>query len=209
MTPALFLLLALQQDPGPALDRASATYQTIRTLSAEFTQVITNPMLGAPDTTRGKLYQMRPSRFAMRFTRPRGDRIVADGRHLWLYTPSTTPGQVIRTTIPAASTSGGPNFIGQFVERPRERYRARYVRSDSVAGRGMDVVELVPKTDDLPYSKAVVWIDRQDGLVRRVEIEETSGQQRTLVLSQLAVNRGVPGREFTFSPPAGLRVVDQ
>jgi outer membrane lipoprotein-sorting protein len=73
----------------------------------------------------------------------------------------------------------------------------------------MDVVELVPKTDDLPYSKAVVWIDRQDGLVRRVEIEETSGQQRTLVLSQLAVNRGVPGREFTFSPPAGLRVVDQ
>ena len=197
------------QDPGPILDHASASYQTIRTLSAEFTQVITNPMLGAPDTTRGKLYQMRPSRFAMRFTHPRGDRIVADGRHLWLYTPSTTPGQVIRTTIPATSTSGGPNFIGQFVERPRERYRARYVRADSIAGRATDVVELVPKTDDLPYSNAVVWIDREDGLVRRVEIEETSGQQRTLVLAKLAVNRGVPGREFTFSPPAGLRVVDQ
>ena len=207
----LLLLLALQnlQDPGPALDRASATYQTIRTLSGEFTQIITNPMIGAPDTTRGKLYQMRPSRFAMRFTHPRGDRIVADGRHLCLYTPSTTPGQVIRTTIPAASTSGGPNFIGQFVERPRERYRARYVRSDSLAGRATDVVELVPKTDDLPYAKAVVWIDRVDGLVRRIEIEETSGQHRTLVLAKLAVNRGVPGREFIFSPPAGLRVVDQ
>ena len=197
------------QDPGPILDHASASYQTIRTLSAEFTQVITNPMLGAPDTTRGKLYQMRPSRFAMRFTHPRGDRIVADGRHLWLYTPSTTPGQVIRTTIPATSTSGGPNFIGQFVERPRERYRARYVRADSIAGRATDVVELVPKTDDLPYSNAVVWIDREDGLVRRVEIEETSGQHRTLVLAKLAVNQGVPDREFTFSPPAGLRVVDQ
>jgi outer membrane lipoprotein carrier protein len=207
MTPALFLLLALQ-DPGPSLDRASAAYQTVRTLSAEFTQVIANPLLGAPDTTRGKLYQMRPSHFAMRFTRPRGDRIVADGRHLWLYTPSTTPGQVIRTTIPSTGTTG-PNFIGQFVERPRERYRARYVRTDSLAGRTMDVVELVPKADDLPYSKAVVWIDREDGLVRRVEIEETSGQQRTLVLAKLSVNRGVPGREFTFSPPAGLRVVDQ
>jgi outer membrane lipoprotein carrier protein len=200
---------SIDQDPGPILDHASATYQTIRTLSAEFTQIITNPMIGAPDTTRGKLYQMRPSRFAMRFTHPRGDRIVADGRHLWLYTPSTTPGQVIRTTIPTASTSGGPNFIGQFVERPRERYRARYVRSDSLAGRATDVVELVPKTDDLPYAKAVVWIDRVDGLVRRVEIEETSGQHRTLVLAKLAVNRGVPGREFIFSPPAGLRVVDQ
>ena len=208
--PTLLLLLALQnlQDPGPALDRASATYQTIRTLSAEFTQIITNPLLGAPDTTRGRLYQMRPNHFAMRFTRPRGDRIVADGRHLWLYTPSTTPGQVIRTGIPSSGATG-PNLIAQFVEHPRERYRARYVRADSVAGRKVDVVALVPRANDLPYSEAVVWIDQNDGLVRRIEIEETSGQRRTLVLAKVAVNRGVPGREFTFSPPAGLRVVDQ
>jgi outer membrane lipoprotein carrier protein len=210
MTPTLFLIAALQtlQDPGPALDRASAAYQTIRTLSAQFTQIVENPLLGAPDTTRGKLYQMRPSRFAMRFTHPKGDRIVADGRHLWLYVPSTTPGQVIRTAIPSTGTTG-PNLIAQFVERPRDRYRARYVRADSAVGRVMDVVELVPKTADLPYSKAVVWIDRKDGLVRRIEIEESSGQHRTLVLDKLVVNRGVPGREFTFSPPAGLRVVDQ
>jgi len=199
---------SVAQDPGPILDRASATYQTIRTLSAEFTQIVENPLLGAPDTTRGKLYQMRPSRFAMRFTHPRGDRIVADGRHLWLYTPSTTPGQVIRTGIPSVGTTG-PNLIAQFVERPRERYRARFVRADSLASGMTDVIALVPRGGDLPYSEAVVWIDRKDGLLRRVEIVETSGQRRTLVFDKLAVNRGVPGREFTFSPPAGLRVVDQ
>ena len=204
---AALLLLAFQ-DPGPSLDHAAATYQTIRTLSAEFTQIVANPLLGSPDTTRGRLYQMRPSHFAMRFTHPRGDRIVADGRNLWLYTPSTTPGQVIRTGIPTTGTTG-PNLIGQFVERPRERYRARYVRADSAAGRETDEVALVPRSTDLPYSEAVVWIDRKDGLVRRIEIEESSGQRRTLVLDKVAVNRGVPGREFTFSPPAGLRVVDQ
>jgi outer membrane lipoprotein carrier protein len=207
MTPALLLLLAVQ-DPGVVLDRASAAYQTVTSLSAEFVQVIANPLLGAPDTTRGKFYQMRPSRFAMRFTHPRGDRIVADGRYLWLYTPSTTPGQVIRTAIPSVGTTG-PNLIAQFVERPRERYRARYLRADSLAGRMLDVVALVPRGSDLPYSEAVVWIDRNDGLLRRVEIVETSGQRRTLVFDKLAVNRGAPGREFTFSPPAGLRVVDQ
>jgi len=72
-----------------------------------------------------------------------------------------------------------------------------------------DVIALVPRGGDLPYSEAVVWIDRKDGLLRRVEIVETSGQRRTLAFDKLAVNRGVPGREFTFSPPAGLRVVDQ
>lgn len=207
MIPALFMLLTAQ-DPGPILDRAAAAYQTVRTLSADFVQIVTNPLVGAPDTTRGRLFEMRPNHFAMRFTDPKGDRIVADGRRLWLYTPSTTPGQVIRTAIPSAGTTG-PNLIGQFADRPRERYRARYLRADSLADGWSDAIELVPRSDDAPYAKAVVWIDRDDALIRRIEIEETSGQGRTVLLRKLAVNRGVPGREFRFSPPAGLQVVDQ
>jgi len=195
------------QDSGPILDHASAAYQTIRTLSAEFVQIVSNPMIGSPDTTRGRLYQMRPSRFAMRFTHPKGDRIVADGRDLWLYTPSTTPGQVIRSRIPDVGT--GPNLIGQFVERPRERYSARYLRADSLPDGMADVVALVPKQRDEPYTEAVIWVDRDDGLVRRLEISETQGQRRTVILKKLKVNAGVPSREFSFALPAGVRIVDQ
>ena len=206
---AIGITLGLQSpDPWPVLDHASAVYQTIASLSADFTQVVTNPMLGAPDTTRGRLYQMRPSRFAMRFTDPQGDRIVADGRFLWLYTPSTTPGQVLRSRIPEYGSTG-PNLIGQFVEHPRERYTARYVRVDSLADGVADVVTLVPKTDDQPYNEATIWVGRDDGLVRRLDLVESSGQRRTVLLRGLRVNGGVPGRELTFSPPAGVRVVDQ
>jgi len=133
---------------------------------------------------------------------------VADGRYLWLYTPSTTPGQVIRSRIPEVGTTG-PNLIGQFVEHPRERYDARYVRVDTLSGGTADVVALTPKEHDQPYRAAVIWIDRADGLVRRIEITETGGQQRTVVLDNLRMNAGAPGREFTFLPPAGVRVVDQ
>ena len=197
-------------DPWPTLDRASATYQTITSLSADFVQIITNPLIGTPDTTRGRLYQMRPSRFAMRFTAPKGDRIVADGRFLWLYTPSTTPGQVIRSRIPEYGTTG-PNLIGQFVEQPRERYTAEYVRADSLPGGGgpVDVIRLVPKEHDQPYSEAKIWVGREDAQVHRVDIVESAGQERTVILRNIRVNRGVPGRELTFSPPAGVRVVDQ
>jgi outer membrane lipoprotein carrier protein len=168
-------------------------------------------MIGTPDTTRGRLYQMRPSRFAMRFTAPKGDRIVADGRFLWLYTPSTTPGQVIRSRIPEYGATG-PNLIGQFVEQPRERYTAQYDRADSLPDRGgpVDVIRLVPKRGhDQPYSEATIWVGPEDGLVHRVDIVESSGQERTVILRNIRVNAGVPGRELTFSPPAGVRVVDQ
>ncbi len=210
---AVSISLGLQSpDPWPILDRASATYQTITSLSADFVQIIANPMIGTPDTTHGRLYQMRPSRFAMRFSAPKGDRIVADGRFLWLYTPSTTPGQVIRSRIPEFGTTG-PNLIGQFVEQPRERYTAQYVRPDSLPDRvgagPVDVIRLVPKRHDQPYSEATIWVGREDGLVHRVDIKESSGQDRTVLLRGIRVNGGVPGRELTFSPPAGVRVVDQ
>ncbi len=196
------------QDPWPILDHASRSYDTVRTLQADFIQIIDNPMLGDPDTTRGKLYQRRPSYFAMRFTEPKNDRVVADGRRLWLYTPSTTPGQVIRTAIPGTGTTG-PNLIGQFVEHPRERYDARYVREDSLPDGRVDVIALTPRAKELPYAAATVWIAKRDALVRRIEIEETSGQRRTIMLRNLTVNRAIGPREFRFSPPAGSRVVDQ
>jgi outer membrane lipoprotein carrier protein len=205
MIAALSLLLAVQ-DPWPILDRASASFDTVRTLQAEFTQIIDNPMLGDPDTTRGRLYQQKPSYFAMRFTEPAHDRVVADGRRLWLYTPSSTPGQVIRSAIPGEGTTG-PNLIGQFVERPRERYEARYVRGDSAAQA--DVIALTPRATDLPYTAATIWVSRKDGLVRRLEIVEASGQRRTIVLRNVVVNRPIAAAEFRFAPPAGSRVVDQ
>ena len=198
-----------RQDPWPILDRASAAYAELRDLSATFVQIVDNPMLGDPDTTRGRLFIQKPSYFAMRFTEPRGDRIVADGRHLWLYTPSSTPGQVIRSAIPGTGTTG-PNLIAQFVEQPRERYHAKYLGAEPGAGES-DAILLSPRDSagDLPYSAATVWVDRNDGTIRRLEIIETSGQRRTVILNGVAVNRGVARSEFRFSPPAGSRVVHQ
>jgi len=196
------------QDPGPILDRASRSYDSVRTLAADFVQIVDNPILGDPDTTRGRLYQRRPNYFAMRFRDPKNDRVVADGRRLWLYTPSTTPGQVIRAAIPGTGTTG-PNLIGQFVEHPRERYTARYVRADSLAGGSMDVIALTSRATDLAYTEATVWIAKQDGLIRRIEIVENSGQRRTIILKNLTVNKAIPAREFRFAPTSGVRVVDQ
>src|SRR5437773_4016699 len=66
-------------DPWPVLDRASQTYQSISTLSADFVPIVENTLVGAPDTTPGKPSQMRPSRFARRFVVREGDICVLCG----------------------------------------------------------------------------------------------------------------------------------
>jgi outer membrane lipoprotein-sorting protein len=61
----------------------------------------------------------------------------------------------------------------------------------------------------MPFARAVISLGRADALPRRLEIQERAGGTRTLTLTNLRVNRGVPAKAFEFEVPAGVRVVDQ
>lgn len=196
------------QDAPAVLARAESAYRDLRSLRAEFEQVISNPMLGAPETSRGTLYLAPPERFAMRFTEPAGDRIVADGEWLWAYTPSTVPGQVIRQAVPPTGPNT-PNLFAQFVDRPLERYEATYAGRDAVAGEPVELITLVPKVEGLPFRRTTIAVSTRTGLVRRLAIVEESGQRRTLTLLAVAPNAPVLPAEVKFDVPRGVRVVSR
>ena len=206
--------LASTAEPAPAQDaqsivgRSSRVYRSLGSLTADFVQVIDNPMIDSAES-RGTLIQSGPSKLSMRFTDPPNEAVVIDGEHVWVYTPSTVPDQVLRLSVPSGGPVYGYNLLAWFLDRPAERYRASYLRQDKIGTRVMDVVELVPAVPDLPFERAVLWLDREDALPRRLEITEKSGALRTLSLSKLRVNRRVPDATFEFEVPPGARVVDQ
>lgn len=216
MRPMLLLLgllaaapaVARAQDANSLVGRSSRVYRSLSSLTADFVQIIDNPMIDSAET-RGTLVQAGPDKLAMRFTDPPGEAVIIDGRSVWVYTPSTTPGQVIRMSVPSGGPVYGYNMLAWLLDRPAERYTASYLRGDVVGGRSMDVVELVPAVPDLPFEKAVLWLDRADGIPRRLEITEHSGATRTLTLSKVRINQSVPDSTFRFAVPSGVRVVDQ
>lgn len=201
------LPLAAQQNGAEIAGRAARAYRNVGALQATFAQTITDPMLG-PEESAGVLVQSGQNRLAMRFTEPQGDAIVVDGKHVWIYTPSTTPDQVIRLPVPTGPVYGF-NLLGWLLDRPSERYRIRYVRSEPVNGRPTDVLDLVPLADDLPFRRALLWVDVEDALPRKLEVQEKGGLTRTLVLSDLRPNIAVGERTFRFDVPRGTRIVDQ
>jgi outer membrane lipoprotein carrier protein len=216
MTRATGLLLAMALAPGvlraqdadAIVGRASRAYRSLSSLRADFVQVIDNPMIDSAES-RGTLIQAGADKLAMRFTDPPGEAIVIDGRHVWVYTPSTTPGQVLRMSVPSGGPVYGYNMLAWLLDRPAERYTASFVRTERLNGRTQDVVRLVPAVPDLPFDSAVVWVDREDALPRRLEIAEHSGATRTLTLSKVRPNQRVPEDAFVFKMPPGVRLVDQ
>jgi outer membrane lipoprotein carrier protein len=197
------------QDPDPAslIARAAEKYRGLTSFKAEFRQIIDDSMVGVYES-RGTLIQAGDARLSMRFSDPDGDAIVMDGEHIWVYTPSTTPGQVIRLKVPNDPTYG-PNVLAWILTRPAERYRSRYLRSDAVAARAVDVVLLVPIDRTLPFTEATVWLDQYDNLPRRLDIRERGGQKRTLILTGVETGRHVGNDTFRFDVPSGVRIVDQ
>jgi len=201
--------IAQSQDPaGAAVDRAVAAYSKVKTAKASFEQVVTNPLTGSRLESKGEFEQARPDRFAFRFSDPKGDAIVSDGKHVWVYLPSSQPGQVIRAPL-GADLEGSMDLIGTFFSNPRVRYTLTDAGTATLGGRATRAVVLVPRGKGSNFARAKVWIDAADGTLRQFEAEEASGLVRLVRITTFAVNAPVTDATFRFRPPRGVRVVDQ
>jgi outer membrane lipoprotein carrier protein len=200
--------VASAQSVDQTIDRAVAAWQAAKTVRASFEQTLTNPLTGSDVTARGEFQQQGRNRVDIRFTDPAGDRIVADGKVLWIYVPSTTPGQVIRSTLARGANS--VDLTGQFLTAPRTRFNISSAGTMSVGGRPAHGLVLVPKREgSQAFSKATVWVDDRDGLVRQFEVTDQNGVIRRVRLTSIRINGPVDATAFRFSPPRGARIVEQ
>jgi outer membrane lipoprotein carrier protein len=188
------------------LERASAAYASARTLQATFLQTLVTTRTGAVQSTRGTFRQRGTTQFAFDFTEPAGDRIVADGDALWIYMPSAAPGQALK--VPRAA-GAGLDFAASLLRAPRERYNVRALADTVAEGSAVRRLTITPRTADAPFRTAEVWIDTRDTLIRRVVIAEPLGLVRTIDFTRVRVGEELPADAFVFTPPPGVRVLDQ
>jgi outer membrane lipoprotein carrier protein len=197
-----------KQDADAVIKRAQSAWSRIRTLRATFEQTITNPITGSSLASRGEMQQRKPNKLAIAFSDPAGDRIVADGKHVWVFLQSATPGQVVKlsnTDVGAAST----DLIGQFLNTPRSKYDATDAGADNVAGRATRALILVAKPgSSAPFLRAKVWVDSADALIRQFESTDANGISRKVRLVTLSPNATVQDKAFTFKVPKGVRVIE-
>jgi outer membrane lipoprotein carrier protein len=212
--PAAFVLQpapAHAQSGDGTIGRAVSAWSKVKTARATFEQTVTNSLTGSTATARGDYQQQRPGKLSIRFTGPDSGRIVADGKAVWVYLPSSTPGQVIKRA--ATDDSAMPvDFTGQFLDAPREKFDIADAGRETVSGRETHVLTLVPKPGtegQVSFTRAKVWVDDRDALIRQFETVEPSGVTRRVRIISLDLNVPVDRGAFVFTPPRGTRIVDQ
>ena len=203
----LLLVATLQSPADKAIDAAVAAYAGIRTAKATFEQTITNPLLGSELKSRGEFEQSRPNRFAFRFTDPKGDVIVCDGRYVWAYLPTSTPGRVNRAPC-GGDQAGSLDLIGEFFTSPKDRYTIGDGGVATIGDRKTHVVLLTPRSKNAAFTRAKVWIEPTSGSLVQFEAVEPSGLTRLVRITRFTPNAPVNQGAFTFTVPKGVKVVD-
>lgn len=196
------------QSSDQVLDRAIAAWAKVKTARATFEQTVSNSLTGSSATARGEFQQQRPKRLSIRFTDPAGDRIVADGAAVWVYLPSSAPGQVVKRSASDASLPF--DIAGEFLTDPRARYDVTAAGTATVSGHASHALTLVPKNGDQRlFDRATIWVDDDDGFVRQFEVVEQTGVTRRVRITSLEPNAAVDRAAFTFTPPPGTRIVER
>jgi outer membrane lipoprotein carrier protein len=199
---------ASAQEAKATFARAVATYKSAETISARFEQTLTNALTGTTNTARGELFRKRPDLFAIVFAKPLTDRIVDDGSAVWVYLPSSVPGQVIKTPVRKRGAGTPLDPLGEILDASPDRYVVGDAGTAVIDGHATHVVSLVPQRDSSVFTKATVWVDDHDGVVRQLETVEPSGVTRRVLMTKVVVNGSLPRGVFTFVAPSGVRVVE-
>ena len=132
------------QNVDATIDRAVAAWSKVKTVRGTFEQTVTNQITGSSATARGQYVQERPNRLSIRFSQPASDAIVADGKAVWIYLPSTSAGQVLKR--PATDQAATPiDLTGQFLDSPRAKYDITAAGTKTVDGHSTRALKLSPK----------------------------------------------------------------
>jgi chaperone LolA len=198
------------QTVDATVNRAVAAWERVKAVSGSFEQTVTNSLTGTSATSRGDYIQERPNRLAIRFAAPMTDVIIADGQVVWIYLPSSNPGQVFKR--PATDRSALPiDPTSQFLDSPRTKYDITAAPGTrTIDGRTSHGLILVPKAGvTAPFTKATVWVGDDDALVREFEFVESNGVTRKIRITKIELNPPVNRNSFAFTVPKGVKVVDQ
>ena len=207
-TPGTGMVLpGLSAQSGTALalmEEAGARYREVSGFCASFDQVLAVPLLGDTTYSKGSLCQESPNLFAMRFSDPEGDVLVADGESFWVYYPSSDSRQVLRFDM--ETRPGGMDFHREFLEAPGGKYELEYLGEEDLSGRPTHMISLKP-FDPSGFQDARIWLDSERSLILQARIGMENGSVRTLTLSGIQLNPSPDPDRFQFVPPSGAQVI--
>jgi outer membrane lipoprotein carrier protein len=203
-------------EPADDLVRKVQTFHAAaRDLEARFTQDVVHHQ--GTTTNTGRVYLKQPGMMRWDYIGPDPYLYVSDGKSYWVYDVAQRLAvtRSLRSTALPREVPGffaNANLAREFTIRVAPIGVSEMVMIDPrtpfhLRPEGGTVLRLVPRTADPRIREIYLVIDPRTGQVHQSLTISPEGNTNHIVFSHLRVNTGLPASLFSWTPPAGTKVL--
>ncbi len=183
----------------PIVRRVDEHYNHLASLRADYSEHYAG--MGLDRTETGTLLLKKPGRMRWNYTAPAGKVFILDGKYGWFY----TPGDNQATRIPAKKLDD-------------LRSPLRFLLGHTQLQKELDTLTVTPegaafRITGVPKGmaqrvKLLSLTVAATGTIEKMRVEEVDGSVTEFTFTSMHEGLTLPDSTFTFTPPAGVEVVD-
>ena len=148
----------------------------------------------------GTLYLQRPGKFRWLTAKPSSQLIVSDGKTLWIYDEDLEQVSIKQLNKEVQGTPA--LFLSGYDEKISAQFDVAYKTK-----KGLDNYTLTPKKN---IRSQYLWIELSylKNKLQQLKFKDKLGQQTVVLFSRVDLKPTLKPELFSFSPPAGVDVVE-
>ena len=170
----------------------------VKSFHAAFEQQLFDEYGEPLESSRGQVDIARPGRFNWSYEAPYRQRLVSDGKTLWVYDADLE--QVTINDVEQGSADSPGRLLGDDVDVDRS-----FSVADLPAKDGVEWLKLTPKSAGQQFNE--IELGLRGGTVVAMRLKDNLGQTTEIKFSGIDRNVPIDPKAFSFEPPAGVDVI--
>jgi outer membrane lipoprotein carrier protein len=184
------------------LERLQKNYDATADFVADFRQETEVKTLNRSLKAAGKVSFKRPGKMLWLYDEPKGQFVLADGKHLYFYQPDQN--QVIKSPLKNAFRGDIPLSFLLGLGDLKKDFNATLKGSDG----NQHVLRLEPKGDAGGYGEILMGLDKTSADIVWVSVRDAANNLTTLRFSGMRKGVGLKDSLFQVQIPKGADVVE-
>jgi outer membrane lipoprotein carrier protein len=199
---AVRLSAAEKNAAEPIVDSLQKNYDATVDFIADFRQETEVKTLNRTLKTSGKLSFKRPGKMLWRYDEPKGQFVLADGKHLYFYQPDQN--QVIKSPLKNAFRGDIPLSFLLGLGSLKKDFNA----SLKAADEAQYILRLEPKGEAGGYSEILLGVGKASPEILWVSVRDAANNLTTLRFSGMRKGVGLKDDLFQAQIPDGADMVE-
>lgn len=170
-----------------AVANVQAFYDKVSTYNATFRQHYVMRLMNTSVDSDGTVTFARPGKMNWSYFHPPGNRVVVNGRNVWVRQASSNQTYATQAQVPAALSflTGSGQFASSF-----------HFTLAPITFPGGYVLAGTPVAPTPQFRTALFWVDAQTSQIRRVTLVDAQGNHNQFDFTGVTVNTSVPAQTF-------------